>query len=312
MNRLTEELIIDESKITQLINIDSQIDSLRIGNTAEIQIDAMALIARLKQVKGIDKIEELIIDYNSSLSDLSIVSIFPNLKFLFIYGQHIQSLDGIESFNKGEYIKIRTHRNRSRDLSQLSNTKIEAIDLFVERKEDFTAIAGCKHLKSIDIYHSMEPKFEEWKEANMERLSFKSCKFKEFGNTAKINGLLNVYILGCRSLERFTGDNSNVKRLVVDGCKKLDLSTIRSFKMLETLIVNSCTQEMNLTDIGGLHQIRHIDFILCKVKVDLIDLKEYFPQLETLHISQMKKDYGMQLKELNPDVKISSGSFKFE
>ncbi|MNC30574.1 hypothetical protein D3C75_788620 [compost metagenome] len=78
------------------------------------------------------------------------------------------------------------------------------------------------------------------------------------------------------------------------------------------LIVNSCTKELNLTEIRGLKFVKHINFILCNVKVDLINLKEYFPNIESLHISQMKKDYGMQLKELNPDVEITSRSFRLE
>lgn len=313
MNILSEELIVDESKFTQLTTIEPQYDSLRISNPSEIQVDAEALIAHLKRIKGIDKFEELIIDYNSSLKNLSIVSVFPNLKFLFVYGHYIQSLDGIESFSKGRFIKIQTHCNRRRDISQLSNAGVNNIDLFVEKKEDLTAIAGFKDIKILDIYHSpMEPDFEEWKDVRFENLSFKSCKFKELGNTAANSGLGYISVLGCRNLERFTGDNSNIKRLVLDGSKKLDLRTLKTFEGIETLIVNSCTYEMNLTEIGGLKNVKHIDFILCQVQVDLIYLKEYFPKIESLHISQMKKDYGMQLKELNPDVEITSNSFRLE
>ncbi|SMF85590.1 hypothetical protein SAMN05661091_3066 [Paenibacillus uliginis N3/975] len=189
--------------------------------------------------------------------------------------------------------------------------RMNGIDLYVERKEDLTAIAGFKYLKTIDIYRSMEPDLEEWKDVHFENLSFKKCKFKELGNTAAISGLTTIDVLGCRSLERFTGNNRRIKRLVVDDCKKLDLRTLKTFEGIETLIVNSCPIEMNLTESGGLKNVKHIDFILCEVQVDLIHLKEYFPNLESLHISQMKKEYGMQLKELNPNVEISSRSFRF-
>jgi len=309
---MSEELVVDESCFKQLTSIEPHYDSLRVTNPSEIQVDGEALIEHLKRIKGIDKIEELIIDYNSSLINLSIVSAFTNLKILYVYGQHIKSFDGIESFTKGEFIKIKTHSNRRRDISQLSNTKVTGIDLYVERKEDLTAIAGFKYLKTIDIYCSMEPDLKEWKDVHFENLSFKRCKFKELGNTAAISGLTYISVLGCRSLERFAGDNSRITRLVVDGCKKLDLRTLKTFEGIETLIVNSCTQEMDLTEIGGLEHVKHIDFILCQVHVDLIPLKEYFPKLESLHISQMKKEYGMQLKDLNPDVEITSNSFRLE
>ncbi|WP_157764348.1 hypothetical protein [Paenibacillus riograndensis] len=310
---MSEELIIDESKFTELTTIGAKYNSLSISNPSNIEVDAEALMEHLKQITDIEKVEKLIIDYNSSLTNLRILSAFTSLKILHVYGQHIKSLDGIEFFNKGEYIKIQTHSNRHRDLSQLSNTKVEYIDLFAERKEDLTAIAGFKNIKILDIYHSpIEPDFEEWKDVRIENLSFKSCKFKEFGNTTAASALDDISILGCRSLERFTGDNSNIKRLVLDGSKKLDLRTLKTFAGIETLIVNSCTQEMNLTELAGLDNVKHIDFILCQVQVDLIQLKEHFPQIESLHISQMKKGYGMQLKDLNPNVKITSNSFRLE
>jgi len=309
---LPEELILDESYFTQLSMIEAQYDSLRIINPSDKQVDVRALTKHVSQVKGVNRIEELIIDSSSSLQDLSIVSAFPNLKYLFIHGHHIQSLDGIEAFRKGSYIKIQTHRNRRRDLSQLSKAKVKNIDLFVERKEDLTAIAGFEDINTLDIYHAMEPNLEEWENVRFQSLSFKSCKFIEFGDTAAISGLDQISVLGCRNLERFRGDNSNIKRLVVEGSKKLDVSTLKTFSGIHTLIVNSCTQEMNLTDLGGLEHIKHIDFILCQVQVDLIRLKEYFPNIESLHISQMKKVYGMQLKELNPDVKITSRSLRLE
>lgn len=310
---MSEELVLDESKITELTIIEPQYDSLRMGNPSEIQVNAEALIKHLKQIKGIDNINELIIDHNSSLENLLIISAFINLKFLFVYGHHIQSLEGIEAFSKGEFIKIQTHRNRRRDLSQLPNAGVNNIDLFVERTEDLTAIAGFKDIKILDIYHSpMEPDFEEWKDVRFENLSFKRCKFKEFGNTIANSGLRDISVLGCRSLERFTGDNSNIKRLVIDGSKKLDLRTLKTFTGIEVLIVNSCTQEMNLVEIAGLENVKHMDFILCQVQVDLIHLREHFPRIESLHVSQMKKDYGMRLKELNPEVRITSNSFRLE
>lgn len=172
------------------------------------------------------------------------------------------------------------------------------------------AIAGCQHLKTIDIYRSKENDFSSWSKVTADTISFKSCKFAELGNMARISALEDLNVLGCRNLERFTGDNSTIKRLIVDGSKKLDLRTLKTFTRVEVLIINSCTQELNLTEIGGLTSVKHIDFIFCHVQVDLIHLKEYFPKLESLHISGMKKDYGLQLKQLNPDVRITSRSFE--
>lgn len=307
---MLQELVLEEGRFTELTHIDEQYDSLKITNMSDIKPDAEALTDHLQQIEGIDRIRTLTINYNSSLTDLRVLRAFTNLKSLFVYGHQIISFDGIEWFNNGKNIIIETHRNRRRDISQISQTKVENVYLQVERMEDFSALAGCKYLKHVDIFHSMEPNFEEWKTMPAESVSFKSCKFKELGNLSMVPNLKELDVLGCRSLEKFIGDNSNIKRLVVDSCKKLDLSTLKTFEGVEVLIVNSCAKAMNLIEIGGLKYVRSINFILCNVEVDLINLKEYFPNIEKLYISGMKKEFGEQLKQLNPDVKIGSYSFE--
>lgn len=309
---MTQELVLEETRFTELTHIDEQYHWLEISNPLNLKVDVEALTDHLQHVEGINRITTLTINYNSSLTDLRVLRAFPNLKNLFVYGYQIKTFDGIEWFRNVEFIYIDTDRNRRRDISKISQTKVERIDLFVTRKEDLTAIARCRELQSIDIYRSMEPNFEEWGNMPAEKMSFKSCKFKELGNLSWLPNLKELDVLGCRSLERFKGDNSNIKRLVVETCNKLDLSTLKTFDGVEVLIVNSCTKSLNLTEIGGLNNVRSIDFLSCEnVKVDLINLKEYFPNIESLYISGMKKEFGKQLKELNPDVKIKSYSFQF-
>lgn len=305
------EFSIDESNFSDIVQIDSQYNGLEISNPFGIEVDAETLTEYLKKLDGIDQIEKLIIDYNSSLADLRVLQAFTNIRILYIYGQNIKTFDGIEYLNKGEYIEIQTHRNRKRDISQLSQSNVKRIDLYVERVEDYLAVAACKYLKSMDIFHSaIEPDFSLWKQSPVESIQFKSCKFKEIGNIASLSRLTYLSVRGCRSFERFKGDNSSIRRLDVDSCRKLDLRTLTTFTDVEILVVNSCTKELNLTEIKGLNKVKSLDLILCKVKVDLINLKDYFPNLEYLHVSHMKKDYGLQLKQLNPDVKITSWSFK--
>ncbi|MBD3920903.1 hypothetical protein H8B09_19210 [Paenibacillus sp. PR3] len=308
---MLEELELEESRFAELTHIEEQYNSLQLVNQLDDKVDIEALTEHLRQLEGIDRVKSLTINWNSSLSNLRVLRAFTNLEYLSIYGHQIKSLDGVELFSKGEFIRIHTHKNRRRDLSQLSQAEVKRMLLHVERTEDFSAVAGCKELQTIDIYHSsIEPNLLEWKDVPLESIYFKSCKFKELGNTAATERLIEINVLGCRNLERFTGDNSIIKRMIVDSCKKLDLSTLRMFENLEWLTVNSCTQAMNLTEIGGLQHAKHISFILSNVEVDLINLKEYFPTIESLHVSGMNKEYGVQLKQLNLDVTITSDSFE--
>ncbi|WP_373231868.1 hypothetical protein [Cohnella sp.] len=174
------ELTIDESTFTQLVNIDPQYDSLKISNQSDIQVDADALIEHLRQIRGIDKVIKLTIDYNSSLKNLGVLCAFNNLKILYVCGQHIQSFDGIGWFDKDDYIKIQTHRNRRRDISQLSQATVKNIDLFVERAEDLSAVAGFKFLNTVDIYRSMEPNLAEWKDSFSKIFHLKAANLRSY------------------------------------------------------------------------------------------------------------------------------------
>jgi len=310
---MSEELEIDETNYKEMLSIDESCESMTISNESELELDdAEGLIEHLKKIHGLDRITKLTINYNSTLRDLKVLSAFSNLKVLYILGKRIRTFHGIESFSQGNYIRIDTYRNRRRDISELFRAHVIWMDLYVERPEDIDAISLCGQLKQLDVYRSMEIDLHKWRRVPFESIQFKRGKFVQLGGTAAISSLHEISVLGCRSLERFTGDNSRITRLTVANCKQLDLRTLNTFESIEVLIVNSCTKELNLTDIGGLKYVKHIMFILCNVQVDLIDLKEYFPSLESLHISKMKKEFGLLLKELNPDVQIGSDSFQIE
>jgi len=309
---MSTEITVEESEFSQLVNIEPQYDSMRISNSLGVEIDADAFIEHLRKIEGMDRIRRLIINYNSTLTNLNVLCTLSELRILHIYGQNIKTFEGIEWFDKGEYILIETIRNKQRDISRISKTQVKSIDLFVERLEDLSAIADCRSLTKLDLNRSMEVDFTQWRGVPFEFIGFRKGKFKELGNIAAIPDLKEIYVLGCRSLERFTGDNSSITRIIVDGCKKLDLRTLKTFEKIETLIVNSCPNEMNLCELTELKFVKHIDFILCNVQVDLVELKSYFPNLESLHVSRMKKEYGIQLKQLNPDIEITGNSFRLE
>lgn len=113
-------------------------------------------------------------------------------------------------------------------------------------------IAECLTLNDLDLFRSKDLEFSKWNRVPLESLGLKQGKFKELGNTADIIRLKDIRVLGCRSLERFTGDNSRITWMLIDNCKKLDLQTIQTFQSIETLIVNGNPSEIGLTEIGEL------------------------------------------------------------
>ncbi|RXZ81565.1 hypothetical protein EBB07_14695 [Paenibacillaceae bacterium] len=309
---MSMELTVDEANFTEIKSISAEYDDLIILNEHGAAVDEQAFIEHWRSVKGTEHIKYLTIGYNSTLRNVHVIQFFPNLKALVLNGKKLLSIEGIEWYQQGGVIDINTNGNRRRDLAGLNQASIKTIYLYVERADDLSAINGCTKVTHLDLYRSPELNLLEWGQVPLESLYLKRCKFKELDNTAAISTLKDIRVLDCRNLERFTGDHSRITYLIIDNCKKLDLCTLSTFKSAYAITVNSCPLEMNLIEIGKLEKVKHITFIRCNVEVDLINLKEYFPNLESLHISKIKKDYGLKLKELNPDIEISSDSFRSE
>ncbi|RXZ81562.1 hypothetical protein EBB07_14675 [Paenibacillaceae bacterium] len=309
---MSMELTVDEANFTEIEDITAAYDRLIIGNEHGLVVDEQAFIEHWRLVKGTEHIECLTIDYNSTLKNLNVIRFFPNIKILNLYGKKLLSVEGIECFQQGEFININTDGNRRRSLVGLCQASVKRITLVVEREDDLSALNECENLTKLELFRSPELDLVEWSRVPLKLIAFKRCRFKELGNTAAISTLKDIRVLGCRNLERFTADHSRITYIIIDNCKNLDLRTLNTFKGIEAIIVNSCPLEMNLIEIGKLEKVKHITFIRCNVEVDLINLKEYFPNLESLHISKIKKDYGLKLKELNPDIEISSDSFRSE
>ncbi|MEX2414583.1 MAG: hypothetical protein WD424_00450, partial [Paenibacillaceae bacterium] len=280
------------------------------SNSLGIEVDSIALADYMSTVEGISQIQSLSISYSSLLKDLKVVKAFPNLRYISVYGYQITSLDGLEWFQHGEYIDITTEKNRRRSITKISDAPIKRMSLHFARSEDLDDIAECLTLNYLEIFRSKDLEFSKWNRVPLESLGIKQGKFKELGNTAAIISLKDISVLGCRSLERFTGNNNRITRLLIDNCKKLDLQTIQTFQGLETLIVNGNPNEIGLTEIGELKQLKSLTLIMCNVRIDTSNLKRYFPRLEKLHISNMKKEQAIELSQSNPDIKFSGRSFK--
>jgi hypothetical protein len=244
------------------------------------------------------------------LTDLNVIKAFPNLRNIRVYGYKIKSLDGLEWFQQGDFIDICMETNRKRRIDKISRAHITRMSLHYARPEDLDDIADCLTLNSLELYQSQDLDFAKWKRMNLETILLKRGKFEEIANTVDIPCLKSIYVLGFRSLERFAGDNSRITRLLVDNCKKLDLQTIQTFKGIKVLIVNSCPNDIALTEIGQLEHQESIDLINCNVNVDTLTLNHHFPKIKELHISNMKKEQAIELSQANPDVLITTKTYK--
>ncbi|CAH0121223.1 hypothetical protein PAE9249_03749 [Paenibacillus sp. CECT 9249] len=304
------ELILEEPNFRDLRRIESDYDSIAFMNSVGMEVDSSELVDFMSKLEGRGKIEKLSISFNSQLKDLQVVRAFPNLRYIAVYGYRIDSLDGLEWFQRGESIKISTEsKNRRRKIAQISRAPIKQMSLQVAQPEDLDAVGECLTLNELELFRSSDLEFSKWSRVPLESLRLKQGKFIELGNTADVRSLKWLWVLGCRSLERFTGDNSKIIRLLIDDCKKLDLRTVQTFQGLETLIVNSIPNEIGLTEMGTFKQLESLSLIHSKVQVDTTELKRHFPKLKELHISNLKNGQVLELSQLNPGVLVSGRIF---
>jgi Leucine-rich repeat (LRR) protein len=308
--KFSKELEIEEPNIRDLKLIEPGYDEIELSNKLGSEVDSTILANHMGSVVGIDQIQTLTINYSSLLKDLKIIKAFPNLRNINVFGKQIASLEGLEWFHQGEYININTDSNRRRRITKISEAPIKRMILEVARTEDLDDISQCSKLNYLDLFRSNEVEFSNWSNIPLESIGLKQGKFKEIGNTVKIMSLKKMRVLGCRNLERFVGDNSRITWMIIEGCKKLDLRTIKTFQGIEVLIVNGNLNEIGLTEIGELKQLKSISLIDCNVQVDILKLKHLFPSLKELHISQMKKEQVLELSQHNPEVLVSGKIFR--
>jgi hypothetical protein len=304
MTILNKSKEIEESNYSSLECIESGYNTIRLKNNLSLEVDGSIIAEHFSRVEGIDRIEILVIEFSSYLKNVEVIKGLPNLRCLQVNGNKIITLDGLEWFRRGEYVNINTG-SKKRRITMILHAPIERMHLQFERKEDYDDIANSLTIKQLTILKGMDINFETWRNVPLEFLSLKSCKFKEFGDTAQVESLKKMDILGCRNLEKFVGDNSNITWLLIWGSKRLDVRTINTFSNIESLGINGMSNDTNLSDFGKLEQIKVLTLWNCKVNIDISNLKSNMPKLEKLQIPNMKEDQALELSKLNPWVSIS-------
>jgi hypothetical protein len=155
-------IIIEESEINSLKTIETGYKTIELQNFKGQEVDGDEMAEYFSQVEGIEKVDALHIEFNSDLKDLRIVKGFPNLKSVFIRGNKIKTLDGLEYLTNGRYLNINTGKNHSRSLMNIAQAPIERVELVYARKDDFDAISASKTIKKIELGYCPHPPFDKW------------------------------------------------------------------------------------------------------------------------------------------------------
>jgi Leucine-rich repeat (LRR) protein len=265
-------------------------DAFGVSDILGSEVDKDAFYEHLEQVEGRDKIKHLNICCSSYQRNVEIIRLFPNLQSFGVYGHRIESLDGLECSKDGyKYIDIGTD-NRKRNIEKIALVPIESLSLEYSRKEDFDAIKKCTTLEYLTLGGCPDVEFYEWRNVPLEQLKFWNyCMITELRDMSHIPTLTHLMVGACRKFERFSGDNSNIKEVHIDGCRLFDMDSLKTLTEVEIVWIVSCAKKITLSELPEHPTIRKLALWGCKVNIDCYDLKKKMPNLEKLSISNIKK-----------------------
>lgn len=306
------ELEIEEWKVLRLKSIDERYNTLALGNRAGKQIDDAAIRDRLASIPGIKGIKSLIIQPSSMLKNLSILEAVPALEKLKLYGLRLRVLDGLQWFRHGWFIKIDTDKNRDRKIDKIAETKITKFVLHFGNPEDLDAIGRNSTIRELILGRSPNLLLDRWRGLPIESMTLSGGVLDKLADTTHIHSLRKLILTDCRKLERFEGNNGNVTWMVIQTCNRLDFRTISTFSGVQSLGVVNIKNEVLLSAFAGLSQLRTLDLLKCKVRVDVMDIKSSAPALREIRITGLKKDQAIALSKANSGVVATNGVWSYE
>jgi hypothetical protein len=308
----TNELVLEEWAAAALESVGPAYNTLSLRNSSGKDIDELTLADEFGRVAGINRIKSLVIEPSSKLRNLAILKSFPALETLQLNGLHLRTLNGLEWFKHGRFLKIDTGKNRKRSIAKIAETPIARLSLHWANSEDLEAIGQSRTVRELLLSNCPKLSLERWRDVPIETMSLFGGRLVELTDTASVGTLSKLTLFDCRNLERFRGNNDKVTWMVVQHCNRLDWPTIASYKGLEHLAVVGVKHELPLSAFAGLYRLKSLSLQQCKVRIDITDLKLSAPQLEQFMIIGPKEAQLAELSNTNRDVVVSNGVVSYK
>ncbi|MDH5327316.1 MAG: hypothetical protein OEZ68_19150 [Gammaproteobacteria bacterium] len=301
---------LEEWNIRSCKSINPKFDTLSLNNEGKKEIDTHQLKHHLAGIKGINNIKSLVLEYSSLLKDLSFLEALPKLETLDLYGWKLLNLDGLEFFQNGRYIAIDTGKNTRRKIDKIAATNIGKLNLRYAHPGDSEAIRHCHTLNSLSLSSCPALSLKLWKNVPLEYMSLSGGNIDILSSTAHIPTLSFLQIHGCTKLQHLKGNNSNITRLIIQSCSRLDLRDIKSFSNVEAVDIVSVKKPIPLSIFSKLRKLTHLDLHNCKVDLDVMSLKK--KNLKEIAIYTLKKPEGIKLSQANPDVVVTNACWSYK
>lgn len=306
------ELTIDESEDISAIGLGEDVDTLILCNPHGREISMWSLEKNLGRIPDINRVTSLQVEPESQITDLRFIKAIPNLVNLILYGSRLETLDGIEFFQKGQFVEIHTGKNCDRRIDSIGDAPITRLLLRWAGPADIEAIGRSSTLRTLEMTACRGLAMELLSNVPIEELTLEGATFEEFRGSRSIETLDDVILRDCRKLKSLAGDNSGVTRLIVEACNQLDLRTIRSFSDVQYLSVVNFKQEILLSWFSGLANLKELSLQNVKAVVDIENLKAGIPHLQELWVSNLKKAQIVKLSQINEDVVVTNGMVSYQ
>ncbi len=300
---------VDEGDLQSIRDLPADCNYVKIGNPAAAPVDARALRDRIAALPSIEGVRRVQIEWNSQLIDVSVISAFPKLEALFVYGLRIQTLRGVESFH-GKFLKVDTGKNKKRNIDLLTEAHVDGrLILTYAKPADIVALGACRHLQSVTLGMAPAIDFRVWKGSNVSWLDLNSCPMKVFEDSASAESLRKLSIVACRKLERFAGDCSNIETATIEPPKTLDWSTLAALSGLKGLsLMGKVTVPFRLSSLPPMPKLESMALWVDRVEEqDVPHLTSVMPRLHSLKLPPGASSIARACSGKNPELLVSAG-----
>ena len=195
------------------------------------------------------------------------------------------------------------------------NERSPQLNLEYEKKEDFDAIAKCTSLEHLTLARCPNPDFYEWRNLPIRYIKFWNyCKINELKDMIYLKPLTTVMVGACRKFERFSGDNSNIKDVTVDGCRLFDINSLTTLPNVENVSIISCAKEIAISELPNHPTITKLELSGCKLIFDTYNFKEKMPNLKKLWLSNTNTPESTRelIRQANNDNDIVDSLYSFK
>jgi Leucine-rich repeat (LRR) protein len=261
------------------------------------------LLAVLRASKNREGVKSLVVRGSSQLSDLAVLSAFPNVAFLRVLGLKILTLDGVETLTGSSLaVVVDTDKNTKRTIAALSQTRTQNLELGHTQASDLRTAMLLGTLKQLTAGECEALPTEAPWEAPLESLALKNGRFTKLVNLAQLRRLTQLTLVGCRNLVTFEGDNSNVEWLAMSSCKQVDMSSLASLSGLKSLAVSG--GRLSLADLARLPALEQVTLDRCAVDLSG-ELPGRLERLRKLRLEGGKAEDAANLSRRIPQATVA-------